>query len=82
MPPEKVNPTPDIKRLITEAKAAHRGPKFLGFPDAWYEPQHYWCKNGHLSSRYLRSEEKGCLCLACGETVMLGPKELPGVIPK
>ena len=75
---------PDIVKLIEKAKKAYKGPMFLGFPDAWYEPDPtYWCKNGHRSQRYLKSERlRANVCFACHEPVMLGPKELPGVTPK
>lgn len=47
---------------------------FLDLPDAWYEPHpNYGCNNGHASSRYLKSEQKGCVCLECGFPVVLLP---------
>ena len=57
------------------AKAKDAGEEFfLELPDAWYEPHpNYGCNNGHASSRYLKSEQKGCLCLECGEPVALLP---------
>lgn len=75
---------PDIKELIKEAKEAYEGPVFLGLPDKWYEPPHWWCKNGHLSTLTLRRDAgpHRDVCLACFEPVMLGPRELPGVTPK
>jgi hypothetical protein len=49
----------NIMKLIEEAKKNHPGPFFMGIPDEWYEEPHFWCKNGHLSRRYLKSEAKG-----------------------
>ena len=47
---------------------------FLEIPDAWYEPHPvYGCDNGHASRRYLKSETRGCLCLACHEPVAIMP---------
>lgn len=58
-----------------EAKAAEaRGEGMtMGFPDAWYEDPSWFCQNGHVSGNYLKSEERGALCLACHERVFLGP---------
>jgi hypothetical protein len=72
----------DIEKLIEDAIEAYEGEKFLGMPDEWLEPPHWWCKNGHRSKRYLKSERlRNNVCLVCFEPVMLGPKELPGVVP-
>lgn len=47
---------------------------FLGIPDDWYEPcPEYGCENGHVSRRYLKSEERGCLCLACQLPIAMIP---------
>ena len=47
---------------------------FMGLPDAWYDPAPtYGCNNGHVSRRYLKSEERGCLCLECQEGVAMLP---------
>lgn len=58
-----------------EAVAANaRGePMFMGKPDAWFEDTHWFCVNGHVSGNYLKSEERGELCLECREPVILGP---------
>jgi len=50
-------------------------PFFLGFPDRWYDRVTYACANGHISHRYLKSEEKGNLCLGCYEIIFLVPPE-------
>lgn len=47
---------------------------FLDIPDAWYEPiPTYGCNNGHASRRYLKSEERGCLCLECHQPIAIIP---------
>ncbi len=47
---------------------------FLEIPDAWYEPRPtYGCENGHISHRYLKSEEEGKLCLACQKPIVMLP---------
>jgi hypothetical protein len=55
--------------------AQHAGEEFfLGLPDAWYDPAPtYGCNNGHVSRRYLKSEDRGCLCLECHEGVAMLP---------
>lgn len=63
--------------LIAAAKKNHPGPFFMGTPDEWYEPAHFWCDNGHRSARYLKTES-GNRCLVCRESVFLGPATLPG----
>lgn len=48
---------------------------FMGLPDSWYEPYPLWgCENGHLSKRYLKSEERGTVCLSCHCRLFLIPK--------
>lgn len=47
---------------------------FLDIPDAWYEPTPtYGCDNGHVSRRYLKSEDRGCLCLECWQPIAIIP---------
>lgn len=48
--------------------------EFMGLPDRWYEkPGPKWrCRNGHVSTTYLKSEELGGnVCLACRAFVHL-----------
>ena len=75
---------PNIQKLIKKAKEAHKGELFLGAPKEWLDNPHWWCKNGHLSTRTLRRSEgpHRDVCLACFGQVWLGPKELSGVTPK
>ena len=44
---------------------------FLGKPGRWYDAHKLRCANDHVSTRYLKSEERGNLCLACMEPVYL-----------
>mgnify|MGYP003423630750 CR=1 FL=1 len=53
---------------------------FLGTPDRWYDNPHFRCENNHVSARYLKSEEKGDLCLACFKPVyMTFPEDIEGI---
>ena len=55
-------------RVIADEELAAGGEAFMNWPDRWYEePGPKWRRpNGHVSSRYLKSEEKGGdVCLAC-----------------
>lgn len=74
-----------IGEQIEHLKDEYVGEKFMGTPDEWYEPPHWWCENGHRSRMYLKSERLGydaCLAGDCRLPVMLGPAELPGREPK
>jgi hypothetical protein len=46
-------------------------PTFLGIPERWFDDPTWLCTNGHVSKRYLKSELRGDLCLACFEPVHL-----------
>ena len=71
-----------IPEQIAKLREEFVGETFMGTPDHWYDDPHYWCVNGHRSRRYLKSESlRDEVCLACRETVYLGPKDLPGVKP-
>lgn len=49
---------------------------FLGFPDRWFEQgPKYVCQNRHISTRYLKSEVKGTVCLSCQCPLFLVPPE-------
>lgn len=74
--------------LISQYECDHGEMMFLGRPDRWYEKPAWRCPNEHVSRVYLKSEEKGDLCLACHENVRLtfpedieGPLCHPAVIP-
>lgn len=56
------------KRLIEIGKKeeATGAKMFLGKPDRWYEKPLWRCSNNHVSSFYLKSEERGSLCLESG----------------
>lgn len=49
-------------------------PFFMDLPEEWYEPPTWGCENGHVSSRYLKCEEDGCVCLACHCPIYLIPR--------
>lgn len=65
---------------LNQAKAIEvlcGSPFFLGIPDRWFEDPHWRCLNGHVSRRYLKTEEYGDLCLACQKPVRLSfPEDL------
>lgn len=50
---------------------------FMGIPDAWFDDPHWFCINGHVSHRYLRTDT-GSRCLACLDTAILGPAMTEG----
>lgn len=61
-------------RAISAAELAGEE-MFLGVPDAWYEPRpNYGCNNGHVSRAYLKSEERGNLCLECQKPLYIIPQ--------
>ncbi len=58
---------------ITEARG--RGDRFfMGLPDAWYESPMWACANGHVSTKYLKSERRGTICLSCQAQIWLVPQ--------
>jgi len=69
---KRLNEYLDIK--IEEYKESGQE-MFMGLPDMWYEPFTICCPNGHVSHRYLKSEEKGNVCLACHEPTYLCPPD-------
>ncbi len=65
-----------------EAMAHEKGHFFLGLPDRWYESPTWRCEKGHISKRFLKSEELGDLCLACQTRVFLTfPEDAEAVLP-
>ncbi len=54
---------------------------FLGRPDRWYEAGRWRCPNDHVSARYLKTESRGAICLACDAPVCLTfPEDIEGVL--
>lgn len=54
-------------------KALEAGDKiFLTLPESWFKNATWYCQNGHVSHRFLRSEGSD-RCLACGRAVVIGP---------
>lgn len=57
---------PSRPSLIELAAEKETGPFFLGFPERWLDAPRWRCAQGHVSGRYLNSEEHGLyLCLGC-----------------
>lgn len=48
-------------------------PMFLGKPEKWYRDVRWFCTNGHVSGRYLRTDGSD-RCLACRQPVFMGPR--------
>jgi hypothetical protein len=75
------------KRLIDIGlqEVARTGePLFANKPDHWWENPHWRCVNNHVSKRFLKTETRGDVCLACGESILLtfpGDQDGPLVIP-
>lgn len=69
-----------VERLVSWRDALAKQEKdsgadmFLGLPDSWYEPATFACENGHISTRYLKSEKLGEVCLACHKPLYLVPQ--------
>ena len=65
----KLSPQEKLQLWLNKkiVKAKIEGCKmFMGVPDSWYESGLHCCNNGHVNSRYLKSEALGgCVCLTC-----------------
>jgi|GEM_PF-4978626 len=48
---------------------------FMGVPDEWYETGLHCCNNGHIGKMYLKSEDKGALCLTCHQPSHIFPSD-------
>jgi len=55
----------------SDTEQAQGAEMFMGRPDRWFADPHWLCGNGHVSVRYLKSEQRGDLCLACLRPVRL-----------
>ena len=84
--------TADLKRYadlrrqldaLSEAERDRGSPMFINRPDAWFEAGLWRCINGHVSTRYLKSEETGLdLCLECEKPLALTfPEDTEGTPP-
>jgi hypothetical protein len=61
------------------------GPLFMGIPDRWYDAPgpRLRCTQGHVSRCVLKSEERGDLCLACQEPVLMTfPEDVDGEVAR
>lgn len=57
-------------------KAKEEGKEFfLGVPDEWYENPLHCCNNGHINGMYLKSSERGAVCLSCHEPSHIFPSD-------
>jgi hypothetical protein len=57
-------------------KAKEEGKElFMGVPDEWYENPLHCCNNGHINGMYLKSSEKGAVCLTCHEPSHIFPSD-------
>lgn len=87
--PEVVAVSLAALRTWVKSKAlVETGERFLNVPTRWLDNPRWRCLRGHVSGRYLKSEEHGDLCLACHEKVVLtfpedvdGQIEIPPEIP-
>jgi hypothetical protein len=57
--------------ITIEARAKETGLMFQGMPERWLDDPTWRCAQWHVSKRYLKSEEKGALCLECRTKVWL-----------
>jgi hypothetical protein len=58
------------------AKAKEDGKEiFMGVPDEWYENPFHFCNNGQINEMYLKSSERGALCLTCYEPSHIFPSD-------
>lgn len=70
-----------LQQDLIASEVAAGMPLFLRLPDHWFERTHWRCTEGHVSRRYLKSEERGDSCLACLAPVVLtfpGDTDDPG----
>lgn len=57
-------------RLRMEIERMAGAPMFLGVPDRWYDRPTWRCLTGHVSERFLKTDD-GDRCMACGEPVRI-----------
>lgn len=50
--------------VLDEIAAGEGGPMWFDRPDRWWDDPHWRCINGHVSTCYLKSEERGAVRLA------------------
>lgn len=69
----------EIHAELSAIAAAEGGPMWHDRPERWWDDIHWRCENEHVSRRYLKSEERGDLCLACfGHLVLTFPEDRDG----
>lgn len=62
---------PIVRGFVDSAIARGETEWWFGKPDAWFENPTWRCASGHVSKVFLKSEERGDLCLACQMSVQL-----------
>jgi hypothetical protein len=70
-----------VRRLRRRADE-DEGPRFMGWPDSWWEAHRWRCPNDHVSTTVLRSEAlQRDACLACrGPVHLTFPEDRDGVL--
>lgn len=63
------HPRPPVIMAAHIMSLDDREETFMEMPDRWLADPHWRCENGHVSTTYLKSEEKGSLCLECGKNL-------------
>lgn len=64
----------DLRAHLKAVAQTEKGTFFMGWPDRWWDAPHWRCRNGHVSTRYLKSEALGydaCLAGGCQEPLCL-----------
>lgn len=69
----------DLDNKIKQIGIKEGGPMWFGKPDRWYDSLTWRCENNHVSKVFLKSAERGDLCLACYKPVYLTfPEDVDG----
>lgn len=68
----------DLNDRLKAIGSDEGGAMWFGKPDRWYESPTWRCTSDHVSKRFLKTD-RGDLCLACGESVVLTfPEDIDG----
>lgn len=67
-------------QVYKDKEQADGAKMFMDIPDRWYDNMHWRCTNDHVSTMYLKREEKGDIaCLECLEPLaMTFPEDKDG----
>lgn len=67
-----VDPHAALTAALDEIALAEGGEMWQDRPSRWFDEGPTWrCTENHVSRRYLKDEELGCVCLACREPIHL-----------